>query len=100
MDELINKEIKRLQRTRDFSLAYTSSLLVGSFVVAKHGTFFFGYFPLFQEELQKTEQFLNQPGMGLAVILTTGIIYVSGIATLIHDYYETRIEKAQKRELF
>ena len=100
MEDFVNQEIRKLQRARDISLAYTSSLLAGSFVIAKQGAFFADYFPLFKEELQKTEQFLAQPGMGLACILTAGLIYVSGIATLLHDYYDKRIEKVQKRELF
>ncbi len=100
MEDFVNQEIRKLQRARDISLAYTSSLLAGSFVIAKQGAFFADYFPLFKEELQKTEQFLAQPGMGLACILTAGMVYVSGIATLIYDYYGEKIENAGKSSIF
>ena len=100
MDHLVEQEVKKLQRTRDLALVYTSSLLAGSAVIAKQGAFFADYFPLFKEELQKTEQFLAQPGMGLACILTAGMVYVSGIATLIYDYYGEKIENAGKSSIF
>lgn len=100
MEELIQRETAKLQRARDVAITYTSLLLAGSFAVAKHGALFADYVPLFKEELQKTEQFLAQPGMGLACILTAGLVYVSGVATLIYDYYEEKIENVGKGSIF
>ena len=92
MDNPRDQEEQELQTQRDLLLAVTSSLIPLSLAAARTATSFAEYVPSMQEKFQRIEQVSREPGVGLAYLLAAGLVYVSGIATMIVEHYQQKID--------
>lgn len=90
MDHHINQ---KLQEQRNLTLLVTYSFIPLSLAAAQHATLFSQYLPSLQDKFQRIEQVFHEPGMSVAYLLTASLVYVSGIATLIEEHYNYKIDQ-------